>query len=501
MADEDNACEFEYELVLREVGDFGGLEAESDQLLETCFQDHPAYVSVFEMKRFLVIGKKGSGKTAISRQLNTAQNPMVISRCFTLGDYPWTHDEMQGTLSVPEDRRNAIAWKHFLLLQLASLVNDLDDHSLGDPDLSRSRKRVREFISDAYGSSKPKHSSVFTSSRRIWKTRTAAVDATIAQIGAEFGTIPLPPHVQEVNRTMAEHIFSLLNPGVKYFFCFDQLDDGFNSNDARYSNILTGLLLAAKDLLLAGQEYARNFCPVVLIRDDIYDLLRFPRKNQLTENYAVSLDWQVSSNDEGNSLLELIESRITGALNAEAEDVRWEDIFESREGEEEQDAPGAFRAICENTLVRPRDVIKFLNEVLVQLKSGGPHCPTRFDTRCVGSAREGFARYFLKEMKDELTGYESIPANVWSLLEEVGGESFTLAEFEAAYLGSDPSTDTRALDLIEALFDHSILGYLDERLGQGVYCWRYNYHDCSFKRAAKQFKVHPGLQVSLGLGS
>lgn len=58
-------------LDLRELDGFGGIDADADALLASCFQDHPAYLDALGHRRFLVIGRKGSGKTAICRQLIT----------------------------------------------------------------------------------------------------------------------------------------------------------------------------------------------------------------------------------------------------------------------------------------------------------------------------------------------------------------------------------------------------------------------------------------------
>ena len=54
---------------LYQVESFGAVDADADELLDTCFEDHEAYLEAKSHKRFLVIGRKGSGKTAIYRKL------------------------------------------------------------------------------------------------------------------------------------------------------------------------------------------------------------------------------------------------------------------------------------------------------------------------------------------------------------------------------------------------------------------------------------------------
>lgn len=58
---------------LNEVASFGGIDAEADALLDECFQDHEAYLKVLSHERPLVLGRKGSGKTAIFRKIILAR--------------------------------------------------------------------------------------------------------------------------------------------------------------------------------------------------------------------------------------------------------------------------------------------------------------------------------------------------------------------------------------------------------------------------------------------
>ena len=50
---------------LTSVEHFGAIDADNDDLLFSCFEDHEAYIDLLNQKRFLIIGRKGSGKTAI----------------------------------------------------------------------------------------------------------------------------------------------------------------------------------------------------------------------------------------------------------------------------------------------------------------------------------------------------------------------------------------------------------------------------------------------------
>src|SRR5215208_4526077 len=56
---------------LLDAENFGAIDADNDQLLADTFEDHDAFIDLVKMKKFLIVGKKGSGKTAIFKRMIT----------------------------------------------------------------------------------------------------------------------------------------------------------------------------------------------------------------------------------------------------------------------------------------------------------------------------------------------------------------------------------------------------------------------------------------------
>lgn len=75
---------------LSDVNNFGGIDADADELLGTCFEDHEAYLAARNHERFLITGRKGSGKTAIFKKFLGSQSheffPSAIRFPITLGN-------------------------------------------------------------------------------------------------------------------------------------------------------------------------------------------------------------------------------------------------------------------------------------------------------------------------------------------------------------------------------------------------------------------------------
>ena len=80
---------------LIEVEHFGAIDADNDDLLLDCFEDHEAFVRVKDRSRFLVVGRKGSGKTAIFKTMLLKTGHDYFCFGHTFSDYPWHHHDLQ----------------------------------------------------------------------------------------------------------------------------------------------------------------------------------------------------------------------------------------------------------------------------------------------------------------------------------------------------------------------------------------------------------------------
>src|SRR5699024_4713313 len=109
-------------LDLTRAADFGAVDADTDWLADQCFQDHDAYRQVRDLEKFLVLGRKGAGKTAIFRRLLRQHSHDPFSLRHLFDEYPSHHHELQAQSGVPEDRRYAHSWKYLILLSLSKVL-------------------------------------------------------------------------------------------------------------------------------------------------------------------------------------------------------------------------------------------------------------------------------------------------------------------------------------------------------------------------------------------
>ncbi len=198
------------ELVLESIKDFGGIDADADELLRECFQDHPAFLAARAHERFLVIGRKGSGKTAIFKRIITERSPLTFSFGHTFDDYPWSYHDLQAQVGVPEERRYIHSWRYLILMGLAKLLLNVDQSQPWDDVAIEPLGDLEDFVVDSYGSRDPDLTQLFQPQKRL--RFKGGLKLAIASIEGETVLVKeLPTHVQDVNRTVQSAVLTSLS--------------------------------------------------------------------------------------------------------------------------------------------------------------------------------------------------------------------------------------------------------------------------------------------------
>lgn len=470
------------------IENFGGIDADADALLDACFQDHPAYIDALKHQRFLVLGRKGSGKTAIFRRLIKQHDPYVFSFGHTFDDYPWPYHNLQAEAGVPEERRYVNSWRYLILMALSKLLL-VDQSQPWDEEAMEPLRIVESFVVDSYGSRDPDLTQLFSPSKEL--RFHAAFNAKVLEVSLQTVQVPdLPKHFEEVNRFMTDMVMRALNPRYDYYVCFDQLDLGFSRGDSTYGQQLTGLILAARNFALLSKEYERRVSAVVFLRDDIYQLLQFEDKNKVTENNVSYVRWDQSGSEL--TLKTLMERRFAEVWRAP---TSWEDVFD--EAKEMTRRQTKYVHIRDRTFLRPRDMIKFCNETLVAHDAAA----SKFSNADVIKARQPYSQYLLHELDDEIHKHVELYEEYLDVLIGIRDVTFSKSQFLQKWEARTALADEDPVAGLRDLFEFSVIGYLRSGGGGGgsKYIWRYLDPRVRFDDDAEGFQVHPGFKEALDL--
>lgn len=492
---------------LADVGNFGGTDADNDDILLQAFEDHEAYLDVLALRRHMIIGKKGSGKTAIFKKIITTRSHDFFAYGHTFSDYPWHHHERQARVGIPDFDKYTHSWKYLILLSAAKIALNQDNSLPVDASSMEEMVRLEAFIIDTYGSRDPDLTQVFSPTKHLRLKPHFELDWKILKGGISPEYVPileLPTIVQEVNAVFSRTVLRCLNPAHRYYIAFDQLDLGFDRYSLEYTNRLIGLLLASRDINLAAREAGIKLFVTIFLRDDIYDCLHFEDKNKMTENFVSMIEWDTPRTQK--TLRALMERRFNIVLSDDTDkSIAWDTVFN-----EEREMPGhqtKYEHMRDRTYLRPRDIIKFANCALAKYKerAGRPQEQDhlhKIDNIDIHNARIEYSEYFLREIDDEVHKHLPDYEKHLDVLRSIGKWQFEKDEFETAFKAQYSSSALTPSEAIEKLFDLSIIGFYragGRGFGGSEYAFKYRDPRTRFDHTSSRFRIHPGLIEVMGL--
>lgn len=321
--------------------DFGRLDAEADANLESYFVDTGVLTRLQRGEKSYVIGRKGSGKTAIFRLTSPARLKVpVLSLDFN--EYPWeAHRRIREEGMVAESVYVA-SWR-FMFLE--AICKYWSSH-FRDVEIAKSAGKL---VARIYGEENPTLTEIlFDKFKRLRKVDLPNAGDLGGLGGFELDESKAGPvlaqSISQWSRVLSdfvtEHFAS--DPLV---VTLDRLDDGWDaSTEAKM--LLAGVLKAARDLNIKLRKGGQPAPVITFLRTDIYDELQFNDKNK------ISADIEFLSWDDG-ALVDIAEARIARSLEI-PQNGAWLSVFSSAEMRQRATIQ---TYVLKRTMGRPRDIV------------------------------------------------------------------------------------------------------------------------------------------------
>ncbi|MGW4541676.1 P-loop ATPase, Sll1717 family [Streptomyces chartreusis] len=401
---------------MRQVGSvrqlfFGRDDAENDLtdglLSGTVFRPNYAYREVLSGRKSLIIGRKGSGKSAICRRLAAADGHpgacLVITPDDAAGE-EIRRFELQG---VTADTAKSLIWRYVFAVHAARhlTLHARAAHGRRPPPAVRALRtflRTNDESDDARLYDRLRRGARGLQSANL-SLKAFGVETALGVNGASEGA--RASRQLEVLEDGVADAFAALgcadtHPPLLYLV--DQLEQVWTV-DADSHALVTGLLLAAKHVT---DRYGRAVRTALFIRADIYDTLNFSDGDKFHSD-EIRITWT----HEG--LRDVALARARASLGAElTADQLWGQLFPpSVRGE-----PTA-EYLFGRALPRPRDTIQFLNACRsVADERGGPVI-TEED---VLAATERFSRWKLQDLAKEYLVNHPFLRTLFAMFENSG---------------------------------------------------------------------------------
>lgn len=489
--------------VLENIDNFGSEDAEKDTRLLDFFYETPVLERLEDYTKNLVIGRKGTGKTALYKYLSNKYNDNVVELFFT--SYPWKlHDKFKNNIvSERESYRNS--WEFLFYIEFfKKLILHLND--IQNKKIKKSLKKISKWLKKNWGSTHFNFKEVLTpkKTKYLWSFAPQVLGCSLGSISRDIeNSDNVGNTISEYNKKfdiIMNEIFPYINKPI--ILLFDELDLAYSSDDDNYTTRLIGILLA---LYSFHGKYEKKFRVYVFLRNDIFNSLQFQDKRKLKDNITLFLDWDAQNIESDLSLKQVAANRIKVCTGQSSNNFQrnWEHIFENSYIGKKQLLWNFF---IERSFIRPRDLIKFLNLALAKAKLRLKNKPESIDKIInddIHGIRDEYSRYLFDELTDEIHSKYKDFNNYLEILRDIHHVKFTKEQFHESY-----KKITNRLSLpeetvvLERLYEFGIIGFYKpggKGKGGATYTFQFSSEYQNMNVVAEKYMIHYGFKEFLEL--
>ncbi|WP_323029109.1 P-loop ATPase, Sll1717 family [Castellaniella defragrans] len=496
---------------------FGKVSAERDDLLSNYFFDNGVLNSVIQSpSSFLVLGRKGAGKTAVFRYFNENSNQFIedkdIHIPLSFEDYNWNIHSLLTNEKKAESMLYKQSWRLIILIEAIKAYKAwFDQEGKHIPKRIASATKLLEKLFDS-----PVPSIYQIVGQKLLsisgiKLPNGGVDleeGSIDSINVNAGEITFD-QVQEnksLRQNLSENIENLINHLDRAlsdatlnwptaFISFDRVDEAWDDVSYESSRKVIAGLVSACDAI--NSQYKGKVRPIVFLREDIFDVLSINDANKLREDCGALLHWNK------DSLTSLILRRVNyfGKLHGKPVITDLDAMFDKTEMRQRA-KPSNY--LLRRTMMRPRDMICLLTRTIETMREQAED-PFAEETivfesltcEAIYGAEPGYSEWLKQEITDEWKVQKPIIVQLLHAIQNNGSTNFTQAAISSELkklIGQVSVSDV--LNHLRFLFDNSIIGF---KLGASKE-WRFKcFYPSQGFLESNEYRVHEGLVRALNL--
>ena len=446
------------------------------------------YEKISDKEKFLILGRKGSGKTFFAQYIKklSQSNPLHFCEIHSYKDFKFQELVHLKSNDIQPNEYYEI-WRWLILLDVSKLC--LNDQGIPESD---AKLKLQKFFELNYSSIDIDAKKIveITKKKQLQGSVLKSLGGT-SQNGQKLEEASYLEYIEDLE----EVVFQLLSESQsKYTSIYDELDDRFR-DDEYYRNSIISLLKAADYFNLKAAEKGIDVKIIVLLRTDIFSIFNDPDLNKLKLVNTIKIDWgdKVSSS---SPLMKMIVYKAKQS-NSHMALLSDEEVFRTLFPQDiDYIAPERF--ILERSFFRPRDVITILNSIIDKYPNS-----SYFGWKSFKDCKKSYSEYLLDEVKNEMYGHFEDPQinSIFKLLKNYNKHFINYKDLKK-YM-SDNNFHYKDLDLenmLIGLFRFNAIGnrWHNEYKGKRYYTWahRDDKADLDFD---KTIVVHLGLREALSM--
>lgn len=499
--------------------DVGKVAAERDDLLSEYFFDNGALDKVIESpSSFLVLGRKGAGKTAVFTHLSQnskdfiSQKDLLVSLSFE--DYNWNIH----SLLLDEKKAASLAYKQsWKLVILIETIKAYKDWFIKEKiKIPKELEKCNVILEKIFDSPVPSIYQVIgkkilsLSGITLPKAGLAIEDGEFGGLEVNAGEVSfqdvqanhsLKKHLSE----NIEHLIDFLDSSLQkilsqhklpvVYLCFDRIDEAWDTVSYDSSKRVIAGLVSASDSITS--QYKEKIRPLIFLREDIFDALSINDANKLREDCGALLHW------DRKSLVSVLLCRIN--YFAKQYDVSpIENLDQLFDKTEMRQRTKPTNYLLKRTMMRPRDLISMMGKIIETMKDkqNDPFSDDvvtfeKLEAQAIYDAEPSYSEWLKREIIDEWAVQKPIITNLLNAIQNNGSTNPTKnsLEKELKSLGEKLKAGDMT-DHLRFLFDNSIIGF---KIGSSKE-WRFKcFSPTQGFVDSDEYRVHEGLVRALNL--
>ncbi|MCK8687916.1 P-loop ATPase, Sll1717 family [Pseudomonas umsongensis] len=496
---------------------FGKVSAERDDLLSKYFFDNGVLNSIIQSpSSFLILGRKGAGKTAVFKYLLENHKTLIKSDDvlipMSFEDYNWNIHSLLTNSTKAESMLYKQSWRFIVLVEsVRALKTWFSASSQKAPKKIEAANKLLEKIFD---SPIPSISQIV--GRKLLslsglKLPSGGLDlesGSLDSVTLEAGEVSFE-QVQQDNTLRGalseniERLITLLDDALAnidascptIYICFDRVDEAWDGVSYETSKRVIAGLVSACDSISA--QYGGKIRPMVFLREDIFDVLNINDANKLREDCGALLHWTKIS------LVSLILKRVNYfALANGVQAVT--DIDSLFDKQEMRQRAKPMNYLLRRSMMRPRDMIAFLSRTIESMKESAID-PFSDETKVfnqiecdyIYAAEPGYSEWLKQEILDEWQVQKPVILMIFNAIQNHGSTNITKEILSEELVKLSPDYDRQNIirDL-RFLFDNSIIGI---KIGASTE-WKYKcFYPSQGFVDSDEYHIHDGLVRALNL--
>jgi hypothetical protein len=435
--------------------DFGKAAAEKEAaeapqlLIEGYYDPHDVPSALLRGSTSLILGVKGSGKSAITEHLRllAAKDPQLFVSRVALKDFPFSEFANIKGGGAPGQARYPSSWSWLLLLTVFDSFGQ-DQGAASNTD-DYYQQTIRALTTNGFLPTPSLREAVLKSFKTTIKLKLPPLEG-----GAEESITRSGLHLFSAVETL-RRVASNFHTDSTHVVTIDGLDEIFIHEQVQW-DALAALILEADRLNSMFREHGVPANIVILCRTDVFARLQLADSNKIRQDSGVTLNWYPFSDRPQDSYLFGLAEKKASVKYPDLGDVIGRFFPEHISLAGGRIELSIHEYLLSRTRHTPRDYLRLLTYIQRTAPSTG-----RLDSDVIrAGARQYCVDYFVPEVRNELVGLlsEDDARNVMGLLSTMKGNRFLLEDLKKKAQVDDRYQSLNVNEAVSQLFNCSAIG-------------------------------------------